>query len=456
MMVVKKVLIGLVLVAGLATFSMFGMKNSKEAAGNQGVPEVMLQPVSHGASDITIPVSGQLELSQRQVVTLSEDKPEYKILVKVGDEVKKGTPIVQYSTEEIDLEIEAAQGELETHRGTLSELSTQASDIQKQKKSDAVKPKKEADKDTGEEIEVPPDVTVKELDKSLADLENQRKATNRELKQAQQQLETLKKKKEALTVKSDFNGTVVKRNDHPGEAVDTYSGQTDQTLVEVADLNKFILKGTISEDQTLQVEEGQNVEVNVDINGYMGEGKVIEVGYFPSEGEMDMYPGEEAGATYPITIEIGGEDLSELRPGYQARADIIVGTREGMMIPLEAYKNDGIDHVYVYEDGRAVRRDIVINQESLPSEGGADDVMEIQVESGLEEGDQLILLLDPSIQLEDNMKVKLADGVEADDGFGDLEDFDDENVDEEGIEEAEEGGTEDQQEDQTDNKDDDA
>jgi HlyD family secretion protein len=87
---------------------------------------------------------------------------------------------------------------------------------------------------------------------------------------------------------------------------------------------------------------------------------------------------------YPTDIYIEG-DVSDLRIGWSCRAEIIVEKYpDTLFVPVQAVtKIDGKPCVYVVNDGRMVKREVTV---------GLDDGTMVRIESGLKEGEQVVLM----------------------------------------------------------------
>lgn len=119
---------------------------------------------------------------------------------------------------------------------------------------------------------------------------------------------------------------------------------------------------------------GQTAKITV--NGTEFEGEVKKVGIVP----------DETSRTYETEVSIFTED-TEFYLGELATVKISVGEREGVWLPLSVILNDGEDYVYMVENGRAKRQNIVIKEISN------DMVMVTGIETGgmvISEGMKLV------------------------------------------------------------------
>ncbi|GAF15982.1 LOW QUALITY PROTEIN: periplasmic component of efflux system [Bacillus sp. JCM 19046] len=371
--------------------TVYGITNGHQGASSEleGNMVDIINPMYEDLSSVVM-VPGSLELVNKQVISEIAEAGDYTVLVELGSEVE-GTPLIQYSTVDIDYEIQDIQLQIDRSQAAISRLTTSENEVSRRKSGPDVRPTFITDELTGEKIEVEPLTTVKELDNELLELADSKKEENYALSRLQNELEGAKEKKEQLTIKSTIDGKVLTLSKQ-GEGTDPYGNALP--LMEIADTTQFTITGNISEKQSLEVELGHPVTIQSDtIDDEYWVGEVIDVSYFPSESD-DWY-GDSSGSQYPVTILITEGETERLRPGYQVYAEIMTNQQEGLAIAMEAIKYDEMStYVLVYEEGIAVRRDV---------EFGFTTEYSVEIVSGLTEEDQVIL--DYSDMIEEGMEV---------------------------------------------------
>lgn len=130
----------------------------------------------------------------------------------------------------------------------------------------------------------------------------------------------------------------------------------------------------VSQSDIRSLQVGQKAKITV--NGSEFDGEVKNVGLIP----------DETSRTYETRVSIFTED-TDFYLGELATVKIAVGEREGVWLPLSVILNDGEDYVYMVEDGRAKRQNIVIKEISN------DMVMVTGIETGgmvISEGMKLV------------------------------------------------------------------
>lgn len=163
-----------------------------------------------------------------------------------------------------------------------------------------------------------------------------------------------------------------------------------QSILTIPDMREMAVKVNIHESAVQRVAVGQSVKVSVD--AFPDErltGVVTKVAVVADSANSFMNPDLKV---YPTTIKIDGTH-EWLRPGMSAEIDILVQSLENVVyVPIQAVTYFGDKRVvYVASRGRAERREIEV---------GAFSDSYIEIQSGLEAGEE-VLLLPPQQSLRD-------------------------------------------------------
>lgn len=155
-----------------------------------------------------------------------------------------------------------------------------------------------------------------------------------------------------------------------------------QSILTIPDMREMAVQVNIHESAVQRVAVGQSVKVRVD--AFPDEqltGVVTKVAVVADSANSFMNPDLKV---YPTTIKIDGEH-SWLRPGMSAEIEILVRSLEDVVyVPIQAVTYfDDKRVVYVSNRGRSERREIEV---------GTFSDSYIEVVSGLEEGEQVLLL----------------------------------------------------------------
>lgn len=185
------------------------------------------------------------------------------------------------------------------------------------------------------------------------------------------------------TITSPISGTVIEKNFKAGDKVD---GASSGTLAVVYDLSCLKMKMNVNELDIGKIQVGQTVELSADaLPGQMFLGTVEKV----------SINGTTTGGftTYPVTIRV--DDYGELKPGMNVSADILCDTADNVLcVPVSAVERG--DTVLVplpgamTEDGTAVAD--AGKLEARPVTLGRNDDAYIEITSGLEEGETILIL----------------------------------------------------------------
>ncbi|MGY5387013.1 efflux RND transporter periplasmic adaptor subunit [Bacillus spizizenii] len=375
----KKVWIGIGIAVLVALF--IGMNIYRSAAPTSGSAGQKIQTGGLEEKEIssTVMVPGTLKFSNEQYVFYEADKGTLEdIKVKEGDKVKKGTPLITYTNEQLSLEKEQNQ---------LTAQSNQLQIDQIQEKLKALDSKeKELEKQVGKKE------AEKQIESERTELQMQEKTAEIELKQTELQRQSLANRVSDLQVKSEIEGTVISVNQ---EAASKKS-DIQEPVIHIGNPKDLVVSGKLSEYDTLKVKKGQKVTLTSDvIQDKTWKGTVSAVGLVPDQQESTAAQGTEQAVQYPLQVKIKG-NLPEGKPGFKFIMNIETDKRKANTLPSKAVKKED-DQYYVYtvKDGKAKRVDVKIGQVT-------DDLTEIK--EGISQDDQVIL--NPSDQVTDGTEVK--------------------------------------------------
>lgn len=158
-------------------------------------------------------------------------------------------------------------------------------------------------------------------------------------------------------------------NDGTVLTVTVSEGQTATPIAPavVIGSSQSVVSFGVSQSDVREMQAGLTATVMV--NGETFDGVVKSVSLLP----------DEVSRTYMTEVAIEAEN-TEFYLGEMSTVKIAVGEREGVWLPLAVILNDGQDYVYLAENGRAKRQNIVIKEVS-------NDMVMV---TGLESGGQVI------------------------------------------------------------------
>lgn len=320
----------------------------------------------------TVLTSGQLKLANEQTVYFSADKGTIKeILVKEGEAVKKGTPLIRYENKQLMLEKKQNELQLKAANLQLKDLVSKRKETEKLLKADKQN---------------------EQLKQELEQIKLQEQQTKIELEQLQLQQEMIQQQIDELIVKSDVNGKVVEVNEQAAYA----SNQLEQEpIIRIGSLDQLIVEGTISEYDTLKIEKGQAVTLTSDaVPDKSWKGVVDFISDLPKQQDS---LGMESGSGIQYQIRVKVEDKIDLKPGFQMLIEVKTKEQKANVLPVTAVKEEHDKHyVFVVKGKKAERREVKVG--SISGEW-------IEIKKGIQSDDRVIV--NPSDDLKDGSEVKV-------------------------------------------------
>ncbi|RKQ28207.1 efflux RND transporter periplasmic adaptor subunit [Oceanobacillus halophilus] len=366
----KKIWIAVIIVIIIA--GLFGLNIWSNAAEHNHSVEVTTLKEENMTNKVL--TQGTLKLSDEQTIYYSPEKGEIaEILVSEGDAVEEGTPLLRYENEQLKLEQEQNKLQLESAYLQVNDL-------------------KEKHRDLDEQLEKDKKNEMLQTEHDQVKLQEQQ--ANIEIKQLQLQKESIEKQLKDLEVTSEITGTVLEVNEQA-----TSSNQTEQvSLIRIASLNQLVVEGSISEYDTLSIEEGQTVNLTADaVPDKSWTGTVNHIAYLPEEsGGMDM-GNNTTTVQYPISVTVENKDV-QLKPGFQMVVEITTDEFTAKTLPLSTVKQDSdINYVYIVNDGKVEKRKVTV---------GTTSVDFIEITDGLDVEDQVII--NPNENITEGMEVTVS------------------------------------------------
>jgi len=306
-------------------------KKFSSVGKNQKKTNVRIKQVNLESLSIQSTYVGYLLPNKRVLMRSEIDGVIEKIDFEEGDEITKGKRLVDISTKEHRLKLKIAI--------TDSNLA---------------------------------DINFKR-DEKLAD---QNLIPNAQLDQTKTRAESASLNKELAEISlnkslisSPLKGTIKTRHIKVGEFV-----RKGDKLVEILDIDKIIVKVNIPEQEILSIQVGQNVEVAL----YIMEKKTF-LGRVKNIG----LEADSSNRTFPVEILVDNKER-QLRAGMLARATFTKNVdQDQIVIPRHTVlERDQGRVVYVFEDGKAFRRDITI---------GLSQLDQVQVVQGLNKGELIVV-----------------------------------------------------------------
>lgn len=313
--------------------------------------------------------------------------------VEEGESVEKGQLLVELDRERYAAAVERAEANVRSAQSNATLVMQNMN-------------KAEKDYDRARDLVARKLESQSALDAAEAAYEVEKARYQAALDDVEQARASLKQARDDLsktTIYSPMTGTISNLDKEEGEIAIGSQFQEDMILI-VADLGEMEAQVNVDENDIINVQVGQAAEVEVDaLLGQKLPGTVYEISNAANTAE--------AGTTnqkteFEVKIAITGE-ISRLRPGMTASADIVTMTKEGVVgVPIQSVAVRTVDQlrlegesvedaekrftpdadgfveiVFCIEDGKAVARQVETGIQS-------DDMIEIV--SGVSAGDTVV------------------------------------------------------------------
>lgn len=362
------IIIALLGAAGFALYQHFFPQGSQQ-------PNFATEPVRRGNIENTVLATGMLQASKLVNVGAQVSGQITNLAVDLGQEVKKGDLIAQID----DL----------SQRNTLKESEASLASINAQIAAKQAEIKQASLEYTRQVRMYKDKATSKaELDIAEADLAVDKAALKQlqaQKEQAEITLDTAKIDLGYTTIRAPIDGTVVYTAVEAGQTVN--ANQTTPTIVELAQLDTMTVEAQISEADVVNVKPDQSVFFSIlgkpdhQFNATL---RAIEPGPTIMTGDDSNLTVSDSDAIYFNGLfDIANPD-NILRIGMTAQVSIVLEKSENaLLIPAQIIRKRGPKTmVPVLEDGKRVMKEI---------KTGINNKLQVEVLSGLEEGDLVIV-----------------------------------------------------------------
>lgn len=323
-------------------------------------------------------LTGQVAANRDQYVYLDASKGDLQdVLVNVGDYVGVGTPLVQYQSQNAQLDYDIAQRAV--NKVDRQIYTAEVYGIEAASGSTAVG----ADADgSGYGYSAATGAAQQNAQNSLYDLYDSRADAVAGLEKAGNTLN-------ATTVYSSIEGTVVEVNRDVAKSA-TGAGQV---LVHIVSEDGLQVKGDVTEYTLPNIAKGQKVKITSKVfPGKTWEGEFSYISNYPKNGGESTGAAAataDSGAKYPYNVSINS-DASELKQGFNVSMEV---QNEGKqtVVPITALVTEDEKHfVWVVDQKRKVKK-VQVTIGSADAENQA-------ITAGLKEGEQVITNPDDQIK----------------------------------------------------------
>ena len=316
---------GGILVLAIAGAAMF-------SGGDKDLLEVQTAEV--GLETIVQKVNATGRIQPKTQVRISADVSAKIVALHVeeGDWVEKGRLLVELDRERYEAEVERAEANVRSAQANTKLVQQNMLKAEKDydRARDVVERKLES-QSVLDAASAAYQVEVARYEAALDNVEQNRAA--------------LKQAKDALAktiIYSPMAGTISDLNKEQGEIAIGSQFQEDVILV-VADLNEMEALVNVDENDIVNVQIGQEAEIEVDaLFGETLSGTVYEIANTANTNQQGT---QNQKTEFEVKISIAGE-ISRLRPGMTASADVSTQTKTGVVgVPIQSVAVRTIDQL---------------------------------------------------------------------------------------------------------------
>jgi HlyD family secretion protein len=284
-----------------------------------------------------------------------------RLLADEGDFVRAGDPLLEIKPNPTPLELADARRQLELRQIELDNLRR---DLERQQALQSQGLVSEREFQETEQQYAERHVQHQMAQERLALLEEGK------LTVADEEMETV--------VRSPIDGFILEKTVEVGDPVVPLSTYQEGTvLMSMAEMDKLLFRGTVDEIDVGRLQEGMPVEIKI---GALPDARIL--------GELMRISlkarTEDNSTVFPVDIALTDFGGIPLRAGYSANADIIIDRRDSVLtIPerLIDVVDDTARVTVLLPDGTTEERII---------ERGLSDAINLEVQSGLREGELVV------------------------------------------------------------------
>lgn len=370
----KKILI----FAGLAAL-LIGLPFVSKLTKKTDVKQVEMQQVELKLIKSSILASGTLAFREQVQLRSEVIGQVTELHVEEADRVQKGDMVITLDPKNYQAQVEQAEARVRMQEIAIERqgllIKTLTDRFERQKKMFA---KDLVDEDSYEALE-------SELSLSKVDL----RSLQESLAQAEAALDQSEDLLSKTRIRSPIDGVVIQLDIKEGETV--IAGTTNipgSTMMVIADPSETLTEVQVDEADIALVVEGQQADI-------------FPAAYpdTPLKGTIQSIasvarqtPGQ-ASLSFLVKILLEEQEVMAIRPGMSVRADIYTQTSdETLAVPVQAVLydedtdedeegNEEQSYVFVFEDGKAVRRDVEI---------GISSDSDQEILEGLKQGETII------------------------------------------------------------------
>ncbi len=255
------------------------------------------------------------------------------------------------------------------------------------------------------------EANVKTAEANVESAEQSKRAAEFSVKSAQASLKEMATSLKRTTIYAPMGGIVSKLNIEQGERVVGTAQMSGTEIMRIANLNSMEVQVDVSENDVLRVAVGDEVEIEVD--AYLDRkftGTVTEIANSASNTGTSISLNTDQVTNFIVKIRIAPESYKDIvqkgkkfpfRPGMSASVDINTDTQKDVLsIPIQSVttreeeKDEDQDEKEKKQEDEEIKEVVFVMSadtvKMVEVKTGIQDDENIQILSGLEEGDDVV------------------------------------------------------------------
>ena len=409
----RKILIGIVVLIVIV----IGIVGVNALKGREEGIVVDVLTLEKGEITVTVPANGVLEEIEKQTIYVEDSAKVLSIEVEEGDYVKAGQVLALLDGEDLEIQRDIKKQMLEINKIELAKLE-KAQDEERAEKNRQLESRLRKMREASEDLE-----RNKELYQHGAISQQEYRDIERIFEDAKEGYEEIEKRQDTFEfdidkMKKNIDITQLEIVDinkriekQEGKIVSSINGVVTNIHLEegsivnpsnpgfvISNVENLAIDINVNEYDIAKVEIGQEVEIQTDaLMGKTFKGVVQKIA--PVAKAMSTSQTNET--VIPITIKVEEKD-DLLKPGFSVKTKILCQQKgDVLVLPFDTImtESNGAKKVFV------VRDDIL---HKIEVQTGIESDFDIEIVSGLDEGDKIVL--NPSMILQEGMKVIVNEG----------------------------------------------
>jgi HlyD family secretion protein/macrolide-specific efflux system membrane fusion protein len=347
----------------------------RSSAVRKDLDASLLVTVKRGDLNIEVIETGKVQPREKVEIKSKVAGQVEAVLVKEGDQVKKGQLLLRLDPTDFRRDVAKAQADVARAEADIASaknaLEYASLNLDRRKRGLAERGVAQADVDLAENEVKAKTVALKTADSVLAGLKVALAASEDRLRYTQ--------------IVAPLDGTVIEKGIQPGEVVTpgvqaTFEGKA---LLTVADLSTLIVKADLNQIDVAKVKLQQKVSLTLDAlpgKTYAATvTKVAPASTTPKGKDVDVFP---------VEATLDGHD-GQIKPGMTADVRVHIETRPGVLsLPIEAVvKEQGKSFVTKVSTGADGKQ----KTDKAEVKVGSRNDRDLEVTQGIAEGEKILI-----------------------------------------------------------------